>query len=80
MQSILLRRVFISKLNHIKCIKSLFNITNYNLSTVNIVKITSPEFESILTNELKYLESVFSKYNYKLKIAGGAVRDLLSGI
>lgn len=42
-------------------------------------KFDSPEFRSILTNELKIIFDLFKKNNYEIKIAGGAVRDLLMG-
>lgn len=41
--------------------------------------IDSPEFQAVLTDDLKYLFSLFHKYKYELRIAGGAVRDLLMG-
>jgi len=42
-------------------------------------QLDSPEFHALLTPDLKILSSMFSKYGYELRIAGGAVRDLLSG-
>ncbi|XP_020298480.1 CCA tRNA nucleotidyltransferase 1, mitochondrial isoform X2 [Pseudomyrmex gracilis] len=45
-----------------------------------IVKLNSPEFRSIFTPELLTLANLFKKYNYELRIAGGAVRDILMGI
>lgn len=36
-----------------------------------------PLFKSIFTNELNDLVKLFEKYNYEIRIAGGAVRDLL---
>uniref|UniRef100_A0A2C9JVM8 Poly A polymerase head domain-containing protein n=2 Tax=Biomphalaria glabrata TaxID=6526 RepID=A0A2C9JVM8_BIOGL len=44
-----------------------------------IMKLDSPEFHSIFTPELNCLKDLFKKYNYELRIAGGAVRDLLDG-
>ncbi|KAF2895811.1 hypothetical protein ILUMI_10377 [Ignelater luminosus] len=44
-----------------------------------IMKLDSPEFKSIFTEELLSLVSVFKKYGYELRVAGGAVRDLLMG-
>lgn len=41
------------------------------------MKLESPEFQSIFTPELITLAELFKKYNYELRIAGGAVRDLL---
>ncbi|XP_011203099.2 CCA tRNA nucleotidyltransferase 1, mitochondrial [Bactrocera dorsalis] len=43
-------------------------------------KIDSPEFHSIFTDELQALIDIFKRYNYELRIAGGAVRDILMGI
>lgn len=37
----------------------------------------SPEFRSIFTAELQTLAGLFKKHNYELRIAGGAVRDIL---
>lgn len=39
-----------------------------------IMKLDTPEFNSIFTNELKKLSSLFDKYGYEIRIAGGAVR------
>ena len=69
---------FLSKIlnfttNHI------FNKKYYSQNAIKL-KINSPEFHSILTKELLKLEKIFKENNYQLKIAGGAVRDLLSGI
>lgn len=43
-------------------------------------EIDSPEFQSIFTDELQALIDIFKRYNYELRIAGGAVRDILMGI
>ena len=45
-----------------------------------IMKLDTPEFRQIFTPELKKMSSVFDKYGYELRIAGGAVRDLLLNI
>ena len=45
------------------------NLKHYQLDT--------PLFKKILTPELKKIWEIFSKYNYELRIAGGAIRDLL---
>lgn len=45
-----------------------------------IMKLDTPVFHSIFTPELTMLSSIFKKYNYELRIAGGAVRDILSGL
>lgn len=43
------------------------------------IKIDTPEFHALFTPELKDLIALFEKHNYELRIAGGAVRDLLMG-
>lgn len=45
-----------------------------------VKKIDTPEFRSIFTEELNTLVDLFKKYNYELRIAGGAVRDILMEI
>ncbi|GJQ79227.1 hypothetical protein Trydic_g5471 [Trypoxylus dichotomus] len=45
-----------------------------------ITKLNTPAFKSIFTNELTLLISLFKKYNFEIRIAGGAVRDLLVGL
>ncbi|KAI5706328.1 hypothetical protein M8J76_003747 [Diaphorina citri] len=43
------------------------------------MKLDSPEFHSCFTPELKRLAGIFEKHGYQLRIAGGAVRDMLMG-
>ncbi|XP_017954424.1 CCA tRNA nucleotidyltransferase 1, mitochondrial [Drosophila navojoa] len=45
-----------------------------------IKKVDSDEFHSIFTPELEALVAMFKKYDYELRIAGGAVRDILMNI
>lgn len=45
-----------------------------------IKKVDTLEFRSIFTEELYSLIALFTKYNYELRIAGGAVRDILMNI
>lgn len=45
-----------------------------------VKKIDTPEFKSIFSEELHTLIGLFAKYNYELRIAGGAVRDILMHI
>lgn len=40
-------------------------------------KLDTPLFKSVLTDDLKYLHDLFKKNSFELRIAGGAVRDLL---
>ncbi|XP_029907924.1 CCA tRNA nucleotidyltransferase 1, mitochondrial [Myripristis murdjan] len=43
------------------------------------MKLKSSEFQSLFTDGLSGLAELFEKHQYELRIAGGAVRDLLSG-
>uniref|UniRef100_T1GCE8 Poly A polymerase head domain-containing protein n=1 Tax=Megaselia scalaris TaxID=36166 RepID=T1GCE8_MEGSC len=45
-----------------------------------VTKLQTKEFQSLFTPELKALISVFDKHKFELRIAGGAVRDLLMNI
>lgn len=49
-------------------------------STLKTYKIESKLFKQILTEELSILSNVFKKNNFELRIAGGAVRDLIMNI
>ncbi|XP_076637330.1 CCA tRNA nucleotidyltransferase 1, mitochondrial isoform X1 [Colletes latitarsis] len=44
-----------------------------------IMKLDDPLFKSLFTPELTTLSELFKKRNYELRIAGGAVRDILMG-
>ena len=44
------------------------------------MKLTTPEFHSLFTPELNKLIQLFEKHEFQLRIAGGAVRDLLLGM
>ncbi|OWF37613.1 CCA tRNA nucleotidyltransferase 1, mitochondrial-like [Mizuhopecten yessoensis] len=44
------------------------------------MKLETPKFHHLFTPELKVLIDVFERNNYELRIAGGAVRDLLLDI
>ncbi|XP_060724332.1 CCA tRNA nucleotidyltransferase 1, mitochondrial [Tachysurus vachellii] len=41
--------------------------------------LKTKEFQSLFTDGLKTLAEIFQKHKFELRIAGGAVRDLLSG-
>lgn len=45
-----------------------------------VTKLDTKEFNSIFTQEVSTLKTLFDKYNYEIRIAGGAVRDLLMGL
>uniref|UniRef100_A0A8C8RRX9 tRNA nucleotidyl transferase 1 n=1 Tax=Pelusios castaneus TaxID=367368 RepID=A0A8C8RRX9_9SAUR len=44
------------------------------------MKLDTPEFQSLFTPGMKSVAELFEKEKYELRIAGGAVRDLLSGM
>ncbi|KAM4651180.1 CCA tRNA nucleotidyltransferase 1, mitochondrial isoform 1-T3 [Discoglossus pictus] len=46
---------------------------------LSTMKIQSEEFKALFTDGLKKVESLFAQEKFELRIAGGAVRDLLSG-
>ena len=41
--------------------------------------LNTPEFRSIFSPGLKQLQQIFAKYNFELRLCGGAVRDILLG-
>lgn len=43
-------------------------------------KLDSPEFRALFTPQLDYVRRLFADEGYEMRIAGGAVRDLLMGI
>lgn len=47
---------------------------------MSVEKLDSPVFRSIMNKELHYLFDLFKKNSYEIRIAGGAVRDLLMNI
>ncbi|KFD68902.1 hypothetical protein M514_08259 [Trichuris suis] len=58
---------------------------NANLPTpcrvkIRTMKLDSPEFHSLFTAELLEVKRLFDKHQYEIRIAGGAVRDLLMGV
>lgn len=38
------------------------------------MKLTSAAFQSLITDDVKYLQDLFEKNGHKIRIAGGAVR------
>ncbi|XP_014678164.1 PREDICTED: CCA tRNA nucleotidyltransferase 1, mitochondrial-like [Priapulus caudatus] len=46
-------------------------------SKYTTMKLDTPEFKSMFTPELNCLAEIFQKHSYEVRIAGGAVRDLL---
>lgn len=57
-------------------------IPAYSMEAIQpkIVKIENDDFRALFTPELLKLRDLFAKRNYELRIAGGAVRDLLMNI
>lgn len=83
LQSVVVREV---RKQHIKQAKCGFSVVKKFLDYCfksnmegEVGKMSSQEFESILTPEIKTLSSAFAEEGYELRIVGGAVRDLLSG-
>ncbi|KAJ8313260.1 hypothetical protein KUTeg_009177 [Tegillarca granosa] len=54
-----------------------FRYFHYIGGKLYTMKLDKPAFHAIFTPELKELIRLFDKHNYELRIAGGAVRDLL---
>ena len=52
---------------------------NLSSDSANVFKVDPGKMELLITPELTKLVDIFKKYNYEIRIAGGAVRDLLSG-
>lgn len=57
--------------------------TNYGniqaMACLKTRKIDTPEFHGLFTPELNALAELFGRNQFELRIAGGAVRDLLMG-
>src|SRR6218665_4006803 len=57
--------------------------TNYGhlqpMACLKTMKIDTPEFHGLFTPELNALVELFGRNQFELRIAGGAVRDLLMG-
>lgn len=47
-------------------------------SKLATMKLEIPLFKAVLTAEVNYLSEIFQRHNYELRMAGGAVRDLLN--
>lgn len=48
-----------------------------SLLEYNGTRVDTPIFRSIFTKELNELSRLFAKHSFELRIAGGAVRDIL---
>ena len=59
--------------------EKLKNSQAYLESRLFRMKLDTPSFQEIFTPELHKLIELFKKYRYELRIAGGAVRDLVLG-
>lgn len=46
-------------------------------SNLVTMKLDTPNFRAVFTPEVNMLSEMFQKYNYEIRMAGGAVRDLL---
>ena len=56
-----------------------FIMKNLSSDYANVFKVDSEKMKTIVTPELLKLVDIFKDHNYEIKIAGGAVRDLVSG-
>ena len=52
-------------------------LTSSFATRLKTMKLESAKFQAVLTPELGTLSNLFTKHGYELRIAGGAVRDLL---
>lgn len=86
-----LRRVYLIELNnnntilinqrfYAKRVRSTMDINLKCREDPIVIKLDSPEFKNIFTPEVIDLKKLFDKYNFEIRIAGGAVRDLLMGL
>lgn len=74
-----------NKLRYLRAMTTAANPVTKNMNKKTrenpvVTKLQSKEFQSLFTPELKELISVFDKHKFELRIAGGAVRDLLMHI
>ena len=67
---------------NVKFVRSNFSIikSETNVPCLKEYKLETPLFQKNLTPELVKLADIFAQYKYELRIAGGAVRDLLMNI
>lgn len=64
-----------------KCSFGTYRPTVYRkMGKLVMSKIDTPEYLGLFTANLNFLVKLFKRYNYEIRIAGGAVRDLLMGI
>lgn len=60
--------------NRLDVIYSFYIMINKILQNPVIMTLDSEKFQSIFTYEVKKLLNVFKKYNYEIRLVGGAVR------
>lgn len=61
------------------CSNCLREVNIASRNNPKIMQLDTPQFHSIITPELQTLFNLFEKYGYEIRIAGGAVRDLVNG-
>ena len=49
-------------------------------SAVRCYQLNPSEFQHLFSSQLVYLFSLFSEYEYSIRLVGGAVRDILLGV
>lgn len=57
----------------------LFGRTGFGWRSLYTMQLKTSEFQSLFTDGLNGIAEIFEKHQHELRIAGGAVRDLLSG-
>lgn len=76
----IVRQQLCSRKDSLNFIKSVLSQTNQTYSNRPVImKIDSPQFKDLFTPALDKLLSIFSRHNYEIRMAGGAVRDIVSG-
>ncbi|CAF1125919.1 unnamed protein product, partial [Didymodactylos carnosus] len=81
-----LLRKFITVKTYFRYLQTFYNRTpaevRYRAKSRMLItqKIDTPEYRSIITPQLSKLIKLFKENNYELRIAGGAVRDILMNI
>ncbi|XP_026745361.1 CCA tRNA nucleotidyltransferase 1, mitochondrial-like [Trichoplusia ni] len=69
-----------SKTFNLRILRSKIDMELKSRENPVVLKLESEEFKSIFTPEVAALKSLFDKYKYEIRVAGGAVRDLLMGL
>lgn len=74
------KRVYSNNIIAKRRVRSKMDINLKSRENPVVLKLDSTEFHNILTPEVQELRRLFDKYQYEIRVAGGAVRDLLMGM